>query len=132
MIDPEALVVDWLRERLPGIRVLVDLPAKFDDTLPVVQVSCIGGSAQWQPWNPGSVPLARQARIDVDVFAASREQAADLALRASNELFTLRGHGNQWGCIAAVLQESGPAWRPDYNPNIRRFGLTDVLTIRPA
>lgn len=132
MVDVEALVVDWLTERLPGVRVLVDLPARFDDALPVVRVTCIGGAGRWQPWNPGALPLVRDARIDIDVFAANREQAADLAVQVSNELFAARGHADRWGRVAAVRQEAGPAWRPDYNPNIRRFGLTSVLTIRPV
>ncbi|SDZ51224.1 hypothetical protein SAMN05216215_108715 [Saccharopolyspora shandongensis] len=131
-MDPEALAVDWLTSQLPGVRVVVDLPACFDESLPVARVSCIGGAGQWQPWNPGATPLAREARIDVDVFAARREQAADLAVQVSNLLFAIRGHASQWGRVSAIRQESGPAWRPDYNPSVRRFGLTSVLTIRPA
>ncbi|MBB1151772.1 hypothetical protein [Amycolatopsis dendrobii] len=41
VIDAEALVVSWLAGRLGGIRVVAELPAKFEQALPLVQVTCL-------------------------------------------------------------------------------------------
>ncbi|WP_158884008.1 hypothetical protein [Amycolatopsis anabasis] len=129
MIDVEALVVAWLAGRLDGIRVVAELPARFEQQLPTVQVTCLPGPKQGRPWNHGR-PLLWRPRIDLDVYATTRAAATDLATQVSGHLHDLIGQGNQWGHVTDVAEPAGPAWRPDYNPSVRRSGLTTELTIR--
>lgn len=129
-MDPEALIRGWLSGQGLGARIVTDLPAKFEETLPVVQVTAIGGASTWRPWN-GVQPLARQPRMDIDCFATSRAAASDLAAAVEAAVFAARGHGSEWGQVKDVSDSTGPVWRPDYNPNVRRFGFELTLTIRP-
>ncbi|OXM69628.1 hypothetical protein [Amycolatopsis vastitatis] len=129
MIDVEALVVTWLAGRLGGIRVLAELPARFEEALPVVQVTCLPGPKLARPWNDRR-PLLWRPRVDLDTYATTRAAATDLASTVSDHLIQLAGQGNQWGQVADVEEPAGPAWRPDYNPSVRRSGLTVELTIR--
>ncbi|GAA1961857.1 hypothetical protein [Amycolatopsis minnesotensis] len=129
MTDAEALVVVWLAGRLGGIRVVAELPAKFEQSLPVVQVTGLPGPKTDRPWNAHG-PLLWHPRIDIDTYAATRAIATDLASTVSGHLHELAGQGNQWGAVVDVGEPAGPAWRPDYNPSVRRAGLTVELTIR--
>lgn len=129
MTDVEALVCSWLAARLDGIRVVNVLPAGFDRALPVVQVTTLPGPKTQRPWN-GPAPLVWTPRVDVDVYATDRATAYDTAAQVSRHVHGLRGGGNEWGYVAAVDEAAGPAWRPDYNSNVRRVGLTIALTVR--
>ncbi|WP_370944007.1 hypothetical protein AB5J62_33540 [Amycolatopsis sp. cg5] len=129
MNDAEALVVTWLSGRLGGIRVVAELPARVEQFLPVVQVTCLPGPKTDRPWNSRR-PLLWRPRVDLDAFAATRAAATDLASTVSGHLHDLIGQANEWGQVADVGEPAGPAWRPDYNPSVRRCGLTVELTIR--
>ena len=129
VIDVEALVTQWLTSRLDEVRVVAELPAAFEQALPVVQVTCLPGPKDARPWN-GDLPLLWSPRVDLDAYAATRAEAFDLASLVSGHLHALRGSGNAWGHVAHVAEVSGPAWRPDFNSNVRRAGLTAALTVR--
>lgn len=131
MTDAEALVTTWLAGRLEEARVVTELPAKVEQVLPVVQVTCLPGPKHARPWN-GSMPLLWTPRVDLDVYAATRAGATDLSAIVSREMHALRGSGNGWGHVVDVSEVAGPAWRPDFNTNVRRAGLTVALTLRAA
>lgn len=123
--DAEYLLVTALTP-LISARVLTDLPDAFESApQPIVRVERIGG--------PTSVELVKdEPRMDVETFAATKTIAADLALEIASILPTLRGQTIAGGVVVDVSTDSGPARRPDFNPKIRRYGLTSQLTIRPA
>lgn len=129
MVDAEALVTTWLGARLGGVRVVAELPARFEELLPVVRVTCLPGPKASRPWN-WSRPLLYQPRIDVDVYSSDRAGAMDLAATVSGRLYDLIGQGNEWGSVKDVDESSGPHWRPDYNTNVRHAGLITTLTVR--
>lgn len=129
MIDVEALVITWLAGRLDGTRVVAELPAQFEEQLPVVQVTGLPGPKESTPWNHAR-PLLWRPRLDLDVYAPTRAAATDLAHEASGHLHDLTGQTTEWGQVATVDEPAGPSWRPDYNPSVRRSGLTVELTIR--
>lgn len=123
--DSEALLAGWLREQLPAVRVVAQLPANVEDHVPLLWVARIGG--------PALIPgIVDRPRIDVDAFDATYEQAADLALAVQALMPTMRGVTTGGGVVCGVDEETGPARRPEYNPQVRRLGATYVLTIRPA
>ena len=131
MIDAEALVTMWLADRLPGTRVVAELPAGFENHLPVVQITALPGERRAKPWN-GRYPLLWSPRIDLDAYARTRQDAYDLADRVSVEMHELVGTGNQWGHVTVVEETAGPSWRPDFNQAVRRAGLTIALTVRAS
>ena len=103
------LLVTWLADRFPDARVATDLPGDLIDQLPVITVRRFGGS--------DSVHSLDNANCDVDVWAASLEEADDLAaevrvalrLEISGSLITV---GPRSGVIARVETLSGPSERP--------------------
>lgn len=128
--DAEALLIQWLAEQLPRVRVVATLPDELERRLPVVQVTRVGGAAQTQPWSPGG-PLHDRPSYDLDAYAATRETAADLARSVCSLLPELRGNTTSGAVITDVTANVGPSWRPDYNPRVARFGATYDITLRP-
>lgn len=129
--DAEALLIGWLSEQMPTVRIMARLPDELDAAVPLVQVQRVGGRAQTQPWSPGG-PLHDRVSYDLDGFATTREQAADLMRRVCTLLGELRGNTTGGAVITEVVPNVGPAWRPDYNPRIARFGATYEVVLRPA
>jgi hypothetical protein len=121
--DVEAMLTTWLRDQL-GVTTGTDLPEDLEQVLPVIQVTRLGG--------PRVQQILSQPRIDVDCFAPWREQARDLAADVEARLLSMRGATVASGTVGLVEIEVGASWRPDYNPRVRRHGVTAVLTIRPA
>lgn len=121
----ERLIRGWLVPRLAGPRVVTDLPADLASAVPLVQVTRIGGGV--------SVPLVLEdPRVDFDAYAATRGAADDLSRRVQALLPTMRGESTGGGVVALVVVEVGASWRPDPNPDVRRFGITASFSIRPA
>lgn len=129
--DVEALLIRWLSDQLPHVRVLATLPTGVEHTLPVVQVLRVGGAAVHQPFSPGG-PLHDRADLDVDVYAATRPDAVDLAGHLSQLIPQARSIKLPGGVVTQVIENAGPAWRPDYNPQVARVGATYELTLRPS
>jgi hypothetical protein len=120
--EAERVALGFLRANLTGTRVLTDLPS--DLTGKTVQVTRIGGA--------GDGFRIDQARLDIDCYAPTRAEAAALAGQVRSLLSTMRNQTHSGAVVVAVVEEIGPSWRPDFNPNVRRFGLTVLLVLRPA
>jgi len=121
----ELVLLDWLRPQLPGVRVLTDLPADLEQQLPVVQVTRVGGGRDF------SYRLDT-ARVDIDCYAATRTAAAGLAGQLRTLVALLTNTETGGAVVVRVFEETGPSWRPETNPNVRRFGLTLRVVLRPA
>lgn len=118
-VDTEAALISTLRAKLGGL-VVAELPGDLEKRLPVVQLTGLPGEGELKPW--GGTPLVDVAPMDYDVFAATREQASDLATRVRSILESLHD------APIMSVEVSKPAKRPDFNPQVRRFGGT--LTAR--
>lgn len=123
--DVERVLLGWLRPQLAGVRVLTDLPGDLEQQLPVVQIVRVGGGRDF------SYRLD-QARVDIDCYAATRSAAAALAGQVRTLAGTLPNTETGGAVVTRVLEETGPSWRPEANPNLRRFGLTLRVVLRPA
>lgn len=129
--DVEALLIRWLSEQLERVHVVATLPAGLERRLPVVQIQRVGGRAETYPWSP-SGPLHDRAAVDIDCYAATREQASDLAGQCAQVVPAIRGLPLSTAVCTAVLENTAPTWRPDYNPQVARVGATYECTFRPA
>lgn len=118
----ETLLVDWLTGRYPDARVVTERPAKMPARL--VQVIGIGGS--------GSDAFRfTLPRADVDVFAATRSAARDLAEQIHRDLLeNLPGTTIAGTSVISVSSSMLPTWTPDDNTNIRRFTLSIGLRLQ--
>lgn len=125
MPDAEELAVAFLTEEFPAAQVVTELYMGFEDELPVIRVSRIGGAM--------ARPLVLDApRIDVDVYAGTRLDASLLCRQVAARWWTAKGREFAGGLVTSVAEEVGPSWRPDFNPQLYHFGCTYVLTIRPT
>jgi hypothetical protein len=97
-------------------------PPELETRLPWVTVERIGGTDERFSAHP---------RIAVDVFAASPDEAADLAQDVHEALMFLTGpvHGL---VIRGISNTSGPSRRPESNPAVHRRGATYTVSLRPA
>lgn len=127
MPDPEAVWIDYLHERLDDDvqHVVAELWNEFDRELPVVQVTRTGG-AQLRPL------ILDAPRLDVSVYAPTRERAADLCRMVCALAQAAKGHEAAGGLITGVEEILGPTYRPDVNPRLRHFGCAHTVTIRPT
>lgn len=123
--DVERVLLDWLRPQLPGTRLVTELPADLEARLPVVQILRVGGGRDFS-WR------LDLARVDVEVYAATRAAAAGLAGQVRTLLATLPNVQTSGAVVVRVIEETGPSWRPEANPNLRRFGMTLRVVLRPA
>lgn len=122
-VAAEPLIRSWLAGRFPApVRVVTELPADLE-TVPVLQVTRIGGA--------DSLPVLDVANVDVDTFGPSREAARDLAEEVRAALrFELPGSVIEGALVAEVTTISAPRWVPYGNPNVRRFVASYRITIR--
>ena len=118
-VDTEAALISRLSDQIACL-VVGELPGDVDKRLPVVQLIGLPGEGELTPW--GGTPLVDVAPMDFDVFAASREQASDLATQVRSVLESIKDE------LIIGVTVSKPAKRPDYNPRIKRYGGT--LTAR--
>lgn len=125
MPDAEELLVAYLAERFPTAAVVTELFMGFEEELPLLRVSRIGG-AQVRPF------VLDGPRLDIDVFDRSREAASQLAREVAAHMPAAKGREYAGGLVTSVAEEVGPSWRPDFNPGLYHFGCTYVLTIRPT
>jgi hypothetical protein len=107
--DVVKLVVDILDSAgisLIGTRVYgFELPAT--PTYPAVRILRLGGSSVVDDWLDG-------ARIQVDVFGGTAEQAWDATAAVRSKLWDLEGlHVPGSGMVTGIQEISGPAWLPD-------------------
>jgi hypothetical protein len=91
----------------------------LDATLPFLRLDRYGG-----PWDP----VTDFASLDLDAFAATRQQARTL-LNDALELL-VNSHRSGDTVIDSVTVTVGPARRPWINTNIRRWSASLTVTAR--
>jgi hypothetical protein len=124
-VDVEVLLIGWLQEELgDGIVVRDELDNNLLEELPTVQVERVGGTDD-------GLRLDR-ALVDIDVYAATRGEALDLAADVRGRLLSLRGSTVGGAVIGLVRTESVPVIRPYENTGLRRVGGTYSLYLHPV
>lgn len=109
-VDVEALLIPWLEDKL-GIRVVSELPP--DAVMPIVRLYRISGAEN-------DYKLDRPI-VDIDVFAATRPEAADIAERVRSAMrLDLRGAVFGGAVVTYCFTIIGPRWLPDTNTDLRR------------
>jgi hypothetical protein len=122
LVSAESLVRGWLAEQFTPTRVVTELPANLGDVVPVIQVTRFGGS--------DDVIVLDNAHIDVDTFAATRDDARTLAEQVRTALrLHLPGVTTGGGVVTSVTTMSAPRWVPYDNTNLRRFVASYRITI---
>ena len=123
--DSEAVAVVWLRAEL-GAPVATDLNGWTAGQSRVV-VTRIGGvpSIAYRLDNP---------RLDVDVYAATKEAAHDLAQLARARLHELpEGDHTALGAVVAnVTDDVGLQYLPDPDTRAPRYVFTVALAVHPS
>lgn len=123
--DIEPQLVAWLLPRHTGAVVTTELDNDLLADLPVIQVTRVMG-------DDDGVRLDR-ALVDVDVYAASRGAASTLARQVRRDLLdNLRGTATSAAVFGLVSTVSAPSWRPYEDINLRRWGATYEIYLRPA
>lgn len=124
-VDVEVLLIGWLQERLGDVVVRDELDNRLAEELPTVQVEVVGGT------DDGF--LLDRPLVDIDVYAASRGAAFDLAKTIRGLLLTeLRGSSTETAVVGMVTTEARPVARPYENSALRRVGATYGLHIHPV
>lgn len=118
--DVELALTTWARD-LTDATVCTELPADLAGALPLVQFERIGGVGD---------RFSADARVDVDVYAATYAAAVDLAALVHDALALLRGTVGAI-VVRGVRLDSIPARRPYGNPNVRRVGGSYTVSARP-
>lgn len=133
-LDAEEMLTTYLAVRLgellparadgsPAVKVLTDLYLDWEDDVPLIQITRVGGGQVAPPTLDGP-------RLDVDCYDTEREDASTLArivsaLMRRERLTTVAMAGGQF---TAVVEETGPSYRSSLNPKARCYGCTYVLT----
>lgn len=125
--DAVKIVVDELDSAgiaLIGTRVYgFELPA--NPTYPAVRVLRIGGTNVIKNWLDG-------ARIQIDVFGGTAEQAWDATAAVRSELWDLDGKNIPGtGMVTGIEELSGPAWLPDPQTERARWTFDIRLYAHP-
>ncbi|MDC2953387.1 hypothetical protein PO587_02835 [Streptomyces gilvifuscus] len=103
----------------------------FTEALPFVQVARIGGTRVTSTLE--GCRLHDDARISLDVYAASRVEATDAMTRVRAAVEQMQGTTRNGGYVLRTWEEIGPAVRPEEpNSNVTRIGYTAGLRVRPA
>ncbi|MEU6661261.1 hypothetical protein [Streptomyces sp. NPDC046821] len=129
MPDVELVTVTYLRSVLPtGTVVATEWPASVAQHLPVVAVSLGGGGSRQR-----AVTVDRT--VDIDVLAATKAQARQLAADVSAHLIAAAGTAQPGARIYGV-EETSVVWLP-YEPSaetdpIPRYVLVMSMVVRPA
>lgn len=118
--DLEVALLDVLAPLVPNTDHLgTDTPSNLDVMLPFLRLDRYGG-----PWDQ----VSDRADLDLDVFAATRQQARSLLVAALERLNTEHRSGST--VIDSVTVTVGPARRPWINTNIRRWSASLTVTAR--
>lgn len=129
-MHPEDVLPSWLQARYPTARVVTELPADLVGSLPVIQVVGIGGRHEGHAWNGSPADFA-SPNVDLDIFAATRSDARDLAMQIHKDLLTvLPGQTVNGAGVLEVVSILSPLWTPYDNTNVRRFTFTVSLRLK--
>jgi hypothetical protein len=130
--DVEAMVINQLLD-VTGYQAATIRPGGDDFTaaLPFVWVNRIGGVRT--TGTLGGRRLHDEARISLDVYAASRVESTDAMARVRAAVEQMQGTTRDGGLVLRTWEETGPAIRPEEpNTNVTRIGFTAGLRVRPA
>ncbi|GAA1064671.1 hypothetical protein [Streptomyces asiaticus] len=119
--DIEAVLAPWA-EATFDVFGCAETPGDLVERLPVVRVQRVGGLGERFTDHP---------RVDVDVFAATADEARALSNTIRDALIFLRGPVNG-AVIRSVRCDSGPSSRPWANETIHRRGATYTVSLRAA
>jgi len=123
-VDIEVALIGWLAARNPDATVRDDLDNDLADELPTIQVTRVGG-------DDDGFRLDR-ALVDIDVYAATRGQAAELAALVRGQLLTdLSGTATDTAVFGRITTTAAPSWRPYENTAVRRYGATYEVFSHP-
>lgn len=100
--------------------VVTVLPADLQQVLPVIRVRRLGG---------GDDRWTDQPRVDIEVYAASREAGKPLALQLQARLLSYP-HSTSHGVIDHAATEVGPQELPYADQDLRLFPATYRLSLR--
>jgi len=126
MPDIEQVAIDLLVGVLDdSVTVGSEWPEDLEQTLPVVAVSLgpAGGSA--------IKAVTANRGLDIDVLAATKGEARDLAALVSAHLLATQGTTRPGARIYGV-EETSLIWLPDPVTNIPRYVLVMSMVVRPA
>lgn len=110
----ETVLVTALAAQFPAARVLTETPANLVEVLPCIQVTRFGGV--------DDVLSFDEATLDVDVYAATRDDARSLGEQVRGYLRgELPGQTVAGAFVLRVRTLSAPSWTPHTNTGLRRF-----------
>jgi hypothetical protein len=121
--DAEAITVNYLRTALDAEGDAVPVLTRVPEVRPgvFVLVERVGGVR--------STLVTDTARLDVQAWAASGEQAADVAALARTLLLAIPP-ATGGAHITRVIETAGPQWLPDDQTGTPRYVLTVEITFR--
>lgn len=121
-VDVEALLIPWLADKL-GVPVVSELPPNAAP--PIIRLYRISGA-------DNDYKLDRPI-VDVDVFAATRPEAAALSERVRTAFRAdLRGQVLSGVVISFPFTIIGPRWLPDTNTDWRRYSASYEVLLHRA
>ncbi|MFD8072155.1 hypothetical protein ACFV3E_05830 [Streptomyces sp. NPDC059718] len=130
--DVEAMVIHQILDVL-GYQAATMRPGghDFDEALPFVWVARIGGGRTGESF--GGQRHFDDARISLDVYAASRVEATDVMARVRAAIEQMQGTTWDGGTVLRTWEEIGPTIRLDEpNTEVTRIGYTAGLRVQPA
>jgi hypothetical protein len=123
--DAEAVVIGLLAGVLgDGVTLGSEWPEHLAEALPVVAVSLGGGGSRLKG-------VTKQATLDIDVLAATKAEARDLAALISAHLIASQGTV-QPGARLYEVEETSLIWLPDEITGTPRYVLVMSMIIRPV
>lgn len=125
--DVLRFVISITHSVMPDVRIGDRVPRadEFDAQLPFVLIDLLPG-ASLSGWGDER-PLIDEMALDIDVFAHSRAEAFGVANRLRRCLVSIVTIG---GTPITAIQVPHFTARPDFNPHIRRLGVTAPITAR--
>lgn len=126
--DVEDVLVAYLAERLPALRVCTELPATLEQDLPVLQVLRVSGAIATRIHDRAFVDVNAYQATAIDASALAR-QAEAVLLSAVNATVTADGASAVLGNVGSVVR---PRKLPYPNTNLRLYGATYSIKLRPA
>ncbi|MGW6578847.1 hypothetical protein ACWF76_05480 [Streptomyces globisporus] len=126
-VDIELDLIEWLQAKAgPDVVVRDEVDNNLLNELPTIQV-------QRLPAGSDDGFRVDRALVDVDVYAATRGDAIDLAKLVRGWLLTqLRGSATSRAQYGRVRSSPPPAIRPYENTGLRRVGATYEIYSHPV
>lgn len=91
-----------------------DLPENLEGSVPVIHLIQLPGAVVHKPWNGPA--QTRTTVLDVDLYHRDLEAVTDFATEVTELL-------EAWSPAGITVTEDSSFYRrPDYNPNVVRFG----------